>query len=78
MEQIVTASSGICLKTRLTNILGGLHVDEHCWTLDKPMASLSIWAFGLDGKSYKILLDEENSGAMLWLRTNHGYINSDT
>ena len=20
---------------------GGLHVDEHCWTHDKPMASLS-------------------------------------
>ena len=26
---------------------GGLHVDEHCWTLDKPMASftchLALW-----------------------------------
>ena len=26
---------------------GGLHVDEHCWTLDKPMTSFSICQLGL-------------------------------
>ena len=26
---------------------GGLHVDEQCWTLDKPMASLSTCHLGL-------------------------------
>ena len=26
---------------------GGLHVDEYCWTLDKPMASLSTCNLGL-------------------------------
>ena len=25
----------------------GLHVDEHCWTLDKAMASLSTFHLGL-------------------------------
>ena len=38
---------------------GGLHIDEKCWTLDKPMACpLAIWAFALDGnlvKSYKLI-----------------------
>ena len=26
---------------------GGLHVDAHCWTLDKPMAFLSTCHLGL-------------------------------
>ena len=26
---------------------GGLHIDENCWTLDKPMASLSTCHLGL-------------------------------
>ena len=26
--------------------MGGLHVNEHWWTIDKPMASLSTCIFG--------------------------------
>ena len=45
MEQTtdcVTASSVNMLKNKVdTSQEDGLHVDENCWTLDKPMASLS-------------------------------------
>ena len=50
----ITASSVNMFRNRVdTSQEDGLHVDKHCWTLAKSMASLSlaIWAFGLDGKS---------------------------
>ena len=37
----VTASSMNMFKNRVDTYLRRLHVDEYCWTLDKPMASLS-------------------------------------
>ena len=38
----VTASSMNMFKNRVdTSQEGGLHVDENCWTLDKPTAFLS-------------------------------------
>ena len=47
--QIVQLLAWICLKTRLTPISGGrvTQIDEKCWTLDKPMASLSTCHLGL-------------------------------
>ena len=44
----ITASSMDMFKNRVdTSQEGGLHIDEHCWTLDKPMASLSTCHLGL-------------------------------
>ena len=44
----ITASSVNMFKNLLdTSQEGGLHVDEHCWTLDDPMASLSTCHLGL-------------------------------
>ena len=46
----VTASSMNMFKNKVDTYLrreSGLHVDEHCWTLDKPMASLSTSHLGL-------------------------------
>ena len=38
----ISASSVNMFKNKVdASQEGGLHVDEHCWTLDKPMASLS-------------------------------------
>ena len=44
----VTASSVNMFKNRVDTCQeGGLHVDEQCWTLDKPMASFSTCHLGL-------------------------------
>ena len=44
----ITASSVNIFKNRVdTSQEGGLYVDEHCSTLDKPMASLSTCHLGL-------------------------------
>ena len=44
----VTASGVNMFKNKVDTCQeGGLHVDEHCWTLDKPMASLSTCHLGL-------------------------------
>ena len=42
----VTASSVNMFKNKISQE-GGLHVNEHCWTLDKTMASLSTCHRGL-------------------------------
>ena len=52
MEQLstgyVTASSVNMFKNKVdTSQDDGLHIDEHSWTLDKPMASLSACHLGL-------------------------------
>ena len=56
MASLSTCHLGLCLGWQiLLNVLvlqmsvqeGGLHIDEHCWTLDKPMASLSTCHLGL-------------------------------
>ena len=50
----------MCLKTKLTHISGGgLHIDEHCWTLDKPTASLSTCHLSL-WLGWQILLNLVN------------------
>ena len=44
----ITASSVNMFKNKVDIFQkGGLHVDEDCWTLDKPMASLSTCHLGL-------------------------------
>ena len=45
----VTASSVIMFKNRVDTYLrrAGLNVNEHCWTLDTPVASLSTCHMGL-------------------------------
>ena len=44
----IIASSMNMFKNKVdTYQEGGLHVNEHCWTLDKPMASLSTCHMGL-------------------------------
>ena len=44
----ITASSVSMFKNKVDiSQKGGLHTDEHCWTLDKPMASLSTCHLGL-------------------------------
>ena len=44
----ITASSVNMFKNRVdTSQEGGLNVDEHCWTLNKSMASLSTCHLGL-------------------------------
>ena len=44
----ITGSSVNMFKNKVdTSQEGGLHVDEHCWTLNKPKASLSTCHLGL-------------------------------
>ena len=43
----ITASSMNVFKNRVdTSQEGGLNIGEHCWTLDKPMTSLSTCHLG--------------------------------
>ena len=44
----IMASSVNMFKNKVdTSQEGGLHIDLKCWTLDKPMASLSTCHLGL-------------------------------
>ena len=44
----ITASSVNIFKNKVdTSQEGGLHIDEKCWTVDKPMAPLSTCHLGL-------------------------------
>ena len=55
----ITASSVNMFKNEVdTSQEGWLHIDEHCWTLDKPMASLSTCHLGL-WLGWQILLNLE-------------------
>ena len=44
VDDHVNSFSVLCCRNLIE---GGLLVDEHCWTLDKPMASLSTCHLGL-------------------------------